>query len=84
MKTIVRNESNVSLYLLDDSVFVSVDVDKTTVGDPVQFYVADCNSSNATLFESVTQPEEWQASKYLYTAEGGWVLNPDWTPPEAL
>lgn len=82
MKTIVRKESNVSLYLFDDSMYVDIDADKTTVGDPVQFYIADCNTSNATLFDGVTQPEEWEASKYLYTSEGGWVLNADWIPTE--
>jgi hypothetical protein len=81
MKTIVRNGTNSSLYLLDDSEYVNIAADKTTVGDPVQFYVADCNTSNVTLFEGVTAPENWVGGKYFYTAEGGWVLNPDWTPP---
>lgn len=83
MKTIVRNGSNVSLYLFEDSVYVDIAADKTTVGDPVQFYVDDCTTDNVTLFEGVTAPAEWTGWKYLYTAAGGWVLNPDWTPPEA-
>ena len=82
MKTIVRNGTNISLYLFDDLMYVDIAADKTTVGDPVQFYIADCNSSNATLFEGVTTPDEWEASKYLYTAEGAWVLNPDWIQVE--
>jgi hypothetical protein len=83
MKTIVRNGTNVSLYLFDDSAYVDIAADKTTIGDPVQFYIDDCTTSNVTLFEGVTNPDEWTGWKYLYTAEGGWVLNPDWTPPEA-
>lgn len=84
MKTIVRNGSNVSLYLFEDSVYVDIAADKTTVGDPVQFYVDDCDSSNVTLFEGVTAPAEWTGWKYLYTAADSWVLNPDWTPPEPV
>ena len=84
MKTIVRNGSNVSLYLFDDSIPVVIGADKTTVGDPATLYIDDCNSSNATLFEGVTAPAEWTGWKYLYTAAGGWVINPDWTPPEVV
>lgn len=80
MKTIVLKESNISLYLFDDSMYVLIDSQKTTIGDPVIYYVDDCNTENAILFEGVTQPEEWEVSKYFYTTEGGWVLNPDWTP----
>jgi hypothetical protein len=83
MKTIVRNGSNVSLYLFDDSEVVSIQADKTVVGNPERLIIADCNTSNATLFEGVTHPEAWTGWKYLYTQAGGWVLNPDWTPPEA-
>lgn len=83
MKTIVRNGTNVSLYLFDDSVYVDIAADKTTVGNPATLYIDDCTTENATLFEGVTHPEAWTGWKYLYTAEGGWVLNPDWNPPEA-
>jgi hypothetical protein len=81
MKTITRNGTDVSLYLFDDATEVTIDATMTTVGNPVQFYVDDCNTSNATLFTGVTTPEEWTGWKYLYTTAGGWVLNPDWTPP---
>ena len=84
MKTIVRNGSNVSLYLFEDSEVVNIQADKTVVGNPERLIISDCNTSNATLFESVTNPEEWTGWKYLYTDENGWELNPDWTPPEEL
>jgi hypothetical protein len=83
MKTIVRNETNVSLYLFADDKVVDIQADKTVIGNPPELIIADCNTSNATLFEGVTDPGDWAGWKYLYTAEGGWVLNPDWTPPEA-
>ena len=82
MKTIVRNGTNVSLYLFADSEVVTIGADKTVVGDPETLIIQDCDSSNATLITGVTDPAEWTGWKYLYTADGGWVLNPDWTPPE--
>lgn len=83
MKTIIRNDNNVSLYLFDDSTYVDIQANKTIVGNPPEFIIADCDDSNATLFENVSNPEDWQPWKYLYTEADGWVLNPDWIPPEA-
>ena len=81
MKTITRNGTNISLYLFDDETEVIIDATKTTVGNPVQFYVDDCNTDNATLFTGVTNPSEWTGWKYFYTDEDGWILNPDWIQP---
>lgn len=83
MKTITRNDNNVSIYLFDDATYVDIQADKTIVGDPVQFIIDDCNDSNTTLFENVSNPENWQGWKYLYTESDGWVLNPDWIDPDA-
>lgn len=83
MKTIVRNETNVSLYLFDDSEVVDIGADQTVIGNPPRLIIADCNTSNAILFENVTDPGDWAGWKYLYTAGGGWQLNPDWNPPVA-
>jgi hypothetical protein len=83
MKTIVRNDNAVALYLFDNNEVVDVKADKITIGDPVEMIITDCDSSNVTLFEGVTTPAEWTGGKYLYTTEDGWTLNPDWTPPEA-
>ena len=83
MKTIVRKNNNLSLYLFDDSEFVDIAEDKTTIGNPPILYIDDCNSSNVTLFENVTSPENFRGWKYFYTDADGWVLNPDWNPPEA-
>lgn len=84
MKTIVRKGTNVSLYLFDDATSVIITADKTIVGNPPEMYIGDCTTENATLFEGVTNPDAWIGWKYLYTAEGGWTLNPDWIPPEPI
>lgn len=81
MKTIVRKDTNVSLYLYDDEIVVDIQSDKTIVGDPPMLIIGDCDSSNAVLFENVSNPEDWQGWKYFYTDADGWVLNPDWNPP---
>lgn len=81
MKTITRNDTNVSLYLFDDTETVVMAATETTVGNPPQLIISDCGTSNSTLYEGVTNPDEWVGWKYLYTTEDGWVLNPDWIPP---
>jgi hypothetical protein len=79
MKTIIRNETNVSLYIFVDDV-VDIAADKTTVGNPVIEYILDCNTSNATVYENVTPPEDWKSWKYLFDGTT-WTLNPDYNPP---
>lgn len=83
MKTIVRNDNNVSVHLLPNDTVITQDANQTVVGaDPVLFYISDCNTSNTTVYENVTEPSEWSGWKYLYTEEGGWVLNQNWPPAE--
>ena len=71
MKTLVFNDTKLSPYLFDDS---------KNVGDDANpdFYIGDMNSSNATLYESVTAPSDWQGNRYTYdgttwTEIDGWV-----------
>ena len=80
MKTLINTESKVSLYLFADSETVDVQSSKTVVGDPETLIIADCNSSNSTLVEGVTEPTEYVGWKYLY--DGGWQSNPDYVAPE--
>lgn len=81
MKTIVRKNTNVSLYLVPDATPVLLDENKAQVGaDPVEFFVGDCDSSNAVLHENVPDIEGWIPWKYLFDA-GAWTLNPDWIDP---
>lgn len=84
MKTICRLADfylpDVSLYLFEDSISVSIGDTKTVIGDPsdIDLIIADCDTSNCVLRENVTDPGEWDGWKYTYTPDGGWVLNPDY------
>ena len=88
MKTITENSTKLSKYLFEDSKAVAMASDKITIGDPSSpdFYVADLNSSNATLTENVTDaPSNWSGNRYTYdpAADPKWVANPDWVDPSA-
>ena len=88
MKTITENSTKLSKYLFEDSKAVTMGSDMITVGDSSSpdFYIADLNSSNATLTESVTDaPENWAGNRYTYdpAADPKWVANPDWVDPSA-
>lgn len=80
MKTIVKKENNISLYLFEDSVFLDITAKETVVGDPPTFVIGDCTIESATLFEGVTAPENWAGEKYFYDGNK-WTLNPDWVDP---
>ena len=80
MKTIIRNGTNVSLYLFDDATEVVMTSTETTVGNPAEFIISDCNTSNATLYTGVTDPEGWAGWKYLFDGTA-WALNPGYIPP---
>ena len=81
MKTIINNETNVSLYLLPPTETVNIFADRIEVGNPIRFAISDLNSSNCTLVEDVTAPDDWYGCKYTYTATEGWVAVPDWVDP---
>lgn len=78
MKTITKN--NVSLYLFEDSVAITITEENSTVGEPVQFIIGDCNSSNVVLHEGVSTPDDFMGHKYFYDGTA-WSLNPDWVDP---
>jgi len=80
MKTLINTESKISLYLFDDSETVDVQSSKVVVGNPETLIICDCNSSNSTLVEGVTEPTEYVGRKYLY--DGEWQSNPDYIAPE--
>jgi hypothetical protein len=77
MKTIIENATDISKYIFEDD--VEITLDETTITTP-DFIIADMNSSNATVVEDVTPPEDWMGCKYLY-ADTEWALNPDWIDP---
>jgi hypothetical protein len=81
-KTITENSTNLSKYVFEDDKPVTMGSDKLTIGsDPVDFYVADLNSSNSTMNENVTAPEGWSGCKFLFDGTD-WSDNPDWVEPE--
>jgi len=77
MKTIIENATDISKYIFEDDVEIALD--ETSITTP-GFIIADMNSSNATVVEDVTPPEDWTGCKYLY-ADTEWELNPDWIEP---
>jgi hypothetical protein len=79
MKTITRN-NNISLYLFADDKALDVQSDKIVVGDPEELIIGDCNSSNVTVHENVTEPDDWFGWKYFYDGTT-WTLNSDWVDP---
>ena len=81
MKTIL-DEHGCSKFLFPDDKQVNITADYIEVGDPssLDFIVSDLNSSNATLIEGVTEPDDWFGCKYNYI-DGAWQLCPDWVDP---
>lgn len=80
MKTLIRLEDNVSLYIFDDAKQVDVGLTGVTVGNPVDFYISFCNAANSVLMANVTPPADWTASKYCFDGTD-WTLNPAYIEP---
>ena len=78
MQTIVRKDTNVSLYYLVDSKTVNIDSDQTTISDggTPELIIADCNSSNAVLHQSVDTKSDWWGWKYKHDGSA-WSANTD-------
>tara|TARA_Y100000996_G_scaffold410970_1_gene394277 strand:- start:45 stop:500 length:456 start_codon:yes stop_codon:yes gene_type:complete len=79
MQTIVRKDTNVSLYYLVDSKTVNIDSDQTTISDggTPELIIADCNSSNAVLHQSVDTKSDWWGWKYKHDGSS-WSANADY------
>jgi len=75
MKTLTKD--NLSLYIFEDSKSVVLGSDVTVVGEPAEFIIADCNSSNAVMNTSVTAPDDWFGGKYMFDG-ATWSLNPEY------
>ena len=73
MKTIVENSTQLSKYLLEDSISVAMTESNIAVGNPVQFIIGDLNNVTATLHTSVSNaPENWEGNKFTFDGT-------DWT-----
>jgi hypothetical protein len=79
MQTIVRKDTNVSLYYLVDSKTVNIDSDQTTISDggTPELIIADCDSSNAVLHQSVDTKSDWWGWKYKHDGSS-WSANSDY------
>jgi len=64
MKTLTKD--GVSVYMFDDAEVVSIEANRTVIGNPETRIIGDCNTSNAVLHENVTPPEGWIGGKYLF------------------
>jgi len=78
MQTIVRKDTNVSLYYLADSKTVDIGSDQTTISDggTPELIIADCDSSNATLHQGVDAKSDWWGWKYKHDGSS-WSTNSD-------
>jgi hypothetical protein len=77
MKTIVQNENNYSSYVFEDDTEVTISSDNIITPN---FIISDLNSSNATMHENVTPPNDWVGNKYTFNGTT-WAANPDWVDP---
>jgi hypothetical protein len=82
MKTII-DDQNCSKYLFEDDKQINITGTGTEVGDPanLDFIIGDLNSSNSTLIEGVTEPDDWFGCKYTCATDGTWTVDADWDDP---
>lgn len=83
MKTVCQKDTNISLYLFEDDVKITLHPDQMVVGDLTQIIVSDCNVANVELHQNVNDPGNWVGWKYLHNGEN-WSLNPDYIEPPKL
>ena len=78
MQTIVRKDTNISLYYLADSKTVNIGSDQTTIseGGTPELIIADCDSSNATLHQGVDAKSDYWGWKYKHDGSS-WSANAD-------
>ncbi len=78
MQTIVRKDTNVSLYYLADSKTVDIGLSQTTISDngTPELIIADCNLSNATLHQGVEAKSDYWGWKYKHDGSA-WSANTD-------
>lgn len=81
MKTLVKN--NISLYVFSDESEIVLSEDKISVGNPIEFFISDCNSSNSKLYSIDFIPNDWIGGKYLLI-DSEWTINPDYVDISVL
>ncbi len=81
MKTIIDNETKTSKYLVADDYVIESSESSITMGDPVDFIIGDLNSTNSTIIEGVTEPDDWFGCKYTCGADGTFTAIEGWVDP---
>jgi len=81
MKTIIDNETNTSKYLVADGYVIESSESSITMGDPVDFIIGDLNSTNSTVIEGVTEPDDWFGCKYTCSPDGVFTVVDGWVDP---
>ena len=78
MQTIVKKDTNVSLYYLADSKTVDIGLSQTTISDggTPELIISDCDSSNATLHQGVDAKSDYWGWKYKHDGSS-WSANTD-------
>ena len=77
MKTIIRKETNLSLYIFEDDEIVDVSDSDMKIGNPVDLIVFDCNSENVSIIENINPPNDWEGNKYTFDGTT-WTVTQKW------
>ena len=85
MQTIVKNETNISLFYLTDSKDVAITSTETTIsqGGTTEFTIQDCNLSNVTLRTGVDKQAAYWGHKYKHDGSS-WSANTDFKGSNSL
>lgn len=82
MKIITRVATKVALYAFNDNEVISLNANSTSIGDPVELIISDCDLSNSLVFDQVeNMPEDWIGGKYCFNGQS-WTLNDQYKPIE--
>lgn len=78
MKTIVINETNVSIYYLEDDHEVLINKEGLWLGSGDHInQIVNFTSETATIHTDVPTVSDWYGNKYLYNGSA-WSANPDY------
>jgi hypothetical protein len=80
-KTIVEDSTGLSKFVFDDAKVITMGATSIVVGDPEELIIACHNSSDSTVYESVTAPADWYGNKYTFDGTT-WTLDPNWVEPK--
>lgn len=74
MKTVISNQNNISLFVFNDDVLISLNENNLTIGpkDNPDSTVVDFNKHNASIVENVTPPTDWKNGIYKFE-NNNWV-----------